>query len=213
MSAIPAPERPAARAPLAARLLTTPALTAAGLLAVLAGYLDLWRGGVSGAALLLVLGYCVLLPAALWASRPRVEVGGARDGERPPYGVAALVGLAVLALYVATLAPTTAMWDASEYIAVAKILGLPHPPGNPLFVLLAHVAGLAPIPVSYAARINLLAAAASALSAALWFLCTERALRATLAARLPRLVAAAAGSLLGATAFTVWNQSVVNETV
>ncbi|GLC26547.1 glycosyltransferase family 117 protein [Roseisolibacter agri] len=191
--------------------MTAPALAAAGLLAVLAGYVDLWRGGVSLAAVLLVLGYCALLPAALWASRARGEPVPGR--ERPPYGIAALVGLAVLALYVATLAPTTAMWDASEYIAVAKVLGLPHPPGNPLFVLLAHVAGLVPIPVSYAARINLLAAAASAASAALWFLCTERALRSPLAARVPRLAAAAAGSLLGATAFTVWNQSVVNEKV
>lgn len=38
---------------------------------------------------------------------------------RPSYGAAALAGLVVLGLYVATLAPTTAMWDASEYITAA----------------------------------------------------------------------------------------------
>ncbi|MGZ8378327.1 MAG: glycosyltransferase family 117 protein [Gemmatirosa sp.] len=199
-------ERPTSRIVLpSARL-----LAGAGLLAIVAGYVDLWRGGVSAAAVLLVLGYCVLLPAAIWASRPRPP---SAEQAPPPYAVAGIVGLAVLALYVATLAPTTAMWDASEYIAVAKVLGLPHPPGNPLFVLMAHVAGLLPIPVSYAARINLLAAAASAASAALWFLCTERALRTTLPGRVSRYVAAGAGSLIGATAFTVWNQSVVNEKV
>jgi hypothetical protein len=187
-------------------------LAAAGLLAVLAGYADLWRGGVSLAAALLVLGYCVLLPTALWASAPRRAELPA-NGECPPYRAAAVVALAVLALYVATLAPTTAMWDASEYIAVARILGLPHPPGNPLFVLLAHVAGLLPIPVAYAVRINLLAAAASAASAGLWFLCAHRALRSIVPAPWPRLAAAAAGTLAGATAFTVWNQSVVNEKV
>jgi VanZ family protein len=212
MSATLTPDRPAERSILRLASPGSRLLAGAGLLAVLAGYVDLWRGGVSLAAVLLVVGYCVLLPAAIWASRPRAAAATAAP-PRPPYGIAALVGLAVLALYVATLAPTTAMWDASEYIAVAKVLGLPHPPGNPLFVLVAHVAGLLPIPVSYAARINLLAAGASATSAALWFLCTERALRSTLPGRMSRYVAAAAGSLIGATAFTVWNQSVVNEKV
>ncbi|MDF1502261.1 DUF2723 domain-containing protein [Roseisolibacter sp. H3M3-2] len=184
-------------------------LAAAGLLALIGGYVDLWRGGVSLAATLLVLGYCVLLPAALWLGRPAAAAGG----ERPPYRAAAFVTVAVFALYAATLAPTTAMWDASEYIAVARTLGLPHPPGNPLFVLLAHVAGLVPLPVAYAVRINLLAAAASAASAGLWFLCAHRALRTLVPARVPRLASAAAGTVAGATAFSVWNQSVVNEKV
>src|SRR5438045_3908973 len=57
---------------------------------------------------------------------------------RPSYRAAGLTALVVLALYVVTLAPTTAMWDASEYITAAYTLGIPHPPGNPLFVLLAR---------------------------------------------------------------------------
>ncbi len=184
----------------------------AALIVLLAGYSDLWRGGTSLGACLLVSSYCVLAPIALWLTFSR-GVRQALGGERPPYAIAAAVGAAVLALYVATLAPSTAMWDTSEYIAVAKILGLPHPPGNPLFVLLAHVAGLLPLPVSYAVRINLLAALASACSAALWFLCAERVLREIVPGRKRRIGAAALASLLGATAFTVWNQSVVNEKV
>ncbi len=39
--------------------------------------------------------------------------------EPPPYLVAALMGLVVFAIYVVTLAPTTAFWDTSEYIAAA----------------------------------------------------------------------------------------------
>ncbi|MDB4898804.1 MAG: hypothetical protein JWN53_612, partial [Gemmatimonadetes bacterium] len=74
----------------------------------------------------------------------------------PSYRAAAVAGLAVLVLYVATLAPTTAMWDASEYIVAAYTLGIPHPPGNPLFVLLGRVAALVPIG-SVAVRINMLA--------------------------------------------------------
>src|SRR5438309_5601226 len=89
---------------------------------------------------------------------------------RPSYGAAAVVGVAVLVLYIITLAPTTAMWDASEYITAAYTLGIPHPPGNPLFVLLGRVATLI-VPVgSIAVRVNLLAAASSATAAAIWFL-------------------------------------------
>src|SRR6185312_17546439 len=78
---------------------------------------------------------------------------------RPPYLMAALVALGALILYIVTLAPTTQFWDTSEYIAAAKTLGIPHPPGNPLFVLMAHVWGMIPMVAGYAQRINLFAAA------------------------------------------------------
>jgi hypothetical protein len=131
---------------------------------------------------------------------------------RPSYGVAAVLGLAVLVLYVVTLAPTTAMWDASEYITAAYTLGIPHPPGNPLFVLLGRVATLLPLG-SVAVRVNLLAAASSATAAAIWFLVAERVLAQWFELRWPRLVGASVAAVLSATAFTVWNQSVVNEKV
>ena len=131
----------------------------------------------------------------------------------PPYRFAALVAAAVFLIYVLTLAPTTAFWDTSEYIAAAKTLGIPHPPGNPLFVLMAHVWGLLPVAASYAARINLFAAATSAAAAGLLFLVAERWLRNLVADRTIRLLAAAAGVLVGAFAWTVWNQSTVNEKV
>src|SRR6266567_9561593 len=97
--------------------------------------------------------------------------------ERPPYLWAGLVVLGALVLYVLTLAPTTQFWDTSEYIAAANTLGIPHPPGNPLFVLMAHVFGLLPLAGAYAERINLFAAATSAISAGCWFLVAERWLR------------------------------------
>lgn len=133
--------------------------------------------------------------------------------ERTPYGWAAGAAGAVLAIYVATLGPTTAFWDTSEYIAAAKVLGIPHPPGNPLFVLLAHVWGLIPLVEHYAMRINLFAAVTSALSAGLWFLIAERWMRNLVRHRGARLAATLAGVLIGATAWTVWNQSTVNEKV
>jgi len=133
--------------------------------------------------------------------------------EKPPYGWAALTALVVFVIYLATLAPTTAFWDTSEYIAAAKVLGIPHPPGNPLFIILAHAFGLLPIAESYAMRINLFAAVTSAASAGLWFLVAERWLRGIVPQRWARYGAAFAGVLVGATSWTVWNQSTVNEKV
>jgi Protein O-mannosyl-transferase TMEM260-like len=133
--------------------------------------------------------------------------------QKPPYLWAAFVFLGALVLYVATLAPTTQFWDTSEYIAAAKVLGIPHPPGNPLFTLMAHVWGMLPLAAAYAARINLFAATTSAVAAACWFLVSERWLRPIVPPVGPRRLAALAGTLAGATAFTVWNQSVVNEKV
>jgi hypothetical protein len=145
------------------------------------------------------------------------EPGATVDGIslRPPYGMAALAGLLVFVLYALTLSPTTAFWDTSEYIATGHILGIPHPPGNPLFVVLARAWSvlLAPLGLSVAVRINLFSAFMGALSHALWFLVVHHILRYFSDDRRFRLAGAAAAVLVSATAFTVWNQSNVNEKV
>ena len=135
------------------------------------------------------------------------------DLNKPPYTWALVTALVVFVIYLATLAPTTAFWDTSEYIAAAKVLGIPHPPGNPLFIILAHTFGLLPLAASYAVRINLFAAVTSAAAAGLWFLVAERWLRGIVTQRWARYAAAFAGVLVGATSWTVWNQSTVNEKV
>lgn len=132
---------------------------------------------------------------------------------RPSYLAAALAGLVTLVLYLVTLAPTTSMWDTSEYIAAAYVLGIPHPPGNPFFVLIGRVFAILPIAPTVAMRINVLAALSSAVSAMFWFLVTERVLVGWMPRRWQRIVGGSLAVLIGATAFTVWNQSVVNEKV
>jgi hypothetical protein len=132
---------------------------------------------------------------------------------RPSYLAATIAGGLTFLLYLLTLSPESAMWDTSEYIAAAYTMGLPHPPGNPLFVLIGRVFSILPIAPSVAMRINLLAAVSSAVSAAMWFLITERVLVGWFAERWQRICGGALAVLIGATAFTVWSQSVVNEKV
>jgi hypothetical protein len=132
---------------------------------------------------------------------------------RPSYRAALVVSLVTLGLYLLTLAPSTAMWDTSEYIAAAYTMGIPHPPGNPLFVIIGRVFSILPIASSVAVRINILAAICSAVSAGMWFLITERVLVSWFPQRWQRVLGGVIAAILGATAFTVWNQSVVNEKV
>ncbi len=176
-----------------------------------AGYVLLARGGTTAPAMLLVLGYVLLVPLAIYGLRERVA--GTVASDAPPYMWAALVAIAVFALYAVTLAPSTAMWDTSEYMEAAKSLGIPHPPGNPLFVLIAYLFGTLPIAHDFAVRINLMAAVASAASAGLWFLVAHEITSRLFDERWARIAAAAACAITGATSFTVWNQSVVNEKV
>jgi hypothetical protein len=72
---------------------------------------------------------------------------------------------------------------------------------------------LAPLGLSVATRINLFSAVMSAAAHGFWFLVVHRILRAFDARRVFRLAGASAAVLVSATAFTVWNQSNVNEKV
>src|SRR5688572_17601899 len=134
---------------------------------------------------------------------------------RPPYLAALIATVLVWALYALTLAPTTAFWDTSEYIATAHILGIPHPPGNPLFVVLARAweVLLAPLGLSIPVRVNLFSATMSALAHGCWFLLAHRIVSDFSSNKTFRLIGASIAVLVSASAFTVWNQSNVNEKV
>ncbi|MDT8370017.1 MAG: DUF2723 domain-containing protein [Longimicrobiales bacterium] len=137
------------------------------------------------------------------------------DERRPPYLWATTAGALIFALYAATLSRTTAFWDTSEYIATAWIMGIPHPPGNPLFVVLARAWTilLEPTGLSVAIRVNLFSAFMSAAAHAFWFLVFHHILRFFSEDRRFRLIGTFISVLVSATAFSVWNQSNVNEKV
>lgn len=86
---------------------------------------------------------------------------------------AAALGIVVLAVYVRTLAPTVAGGDSGELITVAYTLGVAHPPGYPLYTIVAKLFTLIPIG-SIAWRVNLSSAACGAGAATILFLAAAR---------------------------------------
>ena len=64
--------------------------------------------------------------------------------------------------YLMTMEPTTSLWDCSEFIATSYKLEVGHPPGAPLFMMLARLASLlAPSPESVPVMINAMNCVAS----------------------------------------------------
>ncbi len=77
--------------------------------------------------------------------------------------------IALLAIYSATLAPTVTFWDSGEFLAAIHSLGIPHPPGTPLYVLTANVWAhiLSPV-LGFARSVNLFSAVCAAAGCALF---------------------------------------------
>ena len=79
--------------------------------------------------------------------------------------VGAGVFVIALGLYLKTMAPTISLWDSGEFIACAYTLGIPHPPGAPLYILWGRLFSLLPIG-SVEQRVVLISPLVSA--AAIW---------------------------------------------
>ena len=72
--------------------------------------------------------------------------------------------------YLFTAQPSVSFWDCAEYLATAFNLQVPHPPGAPLFLLLARFFAMLPIASNIAFRMNLISVLMSAGSVALLYL-------------------------------------------
>jgi hypothetical protein len=78
-----------------------------------------------------------------------------------------LAGAVVVVVYAVTMARTVTKWDSGELLAAVHALGIPHPPGTPLYVLVARAFSVLPLPVPWATRVNLLSAISAAVAVTL----------------------------------------------
>src|SRR6185503_3482879 len=85
---------------------------------------------------------------------------------QPELLCAGAVFLVALVVYSWTLAPTVTPTDSGELILAAFGLGVAHPPGVPLWTMLAHLASLVPVG-NVAVRINFSSAVFAALASAM----------------------------------------------
>jgi len=96
-----------------------------------------------------------------------------------------LVAIAALVLYAGTLAPTVLPADAGEFQLVSYVLGIAHPPGYPLYTMLAKLFTFIPLgDIAY--RVNLF----SAVSSTLALVVLSRAVRRTTGSYLMGWIAA-----------------------
>ena len=108
-----------------------------------------------------------------------------------------VVAAALLIAYVVTLAPGVTYWDSGEFLAAIKTLGIPHPPGTPLYILVGNAwAKLIGGITGFAYAVNLLSAVSTAVACGIF---------ASLMFRWTREpVAAIAGGLLAGLMSSVW---------
>jgi tetratricopeptide (TPR) repeat protein len=122
----------------------------------------------------------------------------------------------VLLVYLATVAPTVSFWDCGEFIACSYILGVPHPPGTPLQVLLGRIFSLLPLGREIAYRVNLFSVLSGMLiSGFLYLIVVEVIERFRREEALPLLIvrhgAGIAAGLIAAFLYSNWSNSVEAE--
>jgi hypothetical protein len=145
-----------------------------------------------------------------YRSEPSITVNGSASATVSKRDLALWVGIGLpilaLALYVRTLAPSVMPGDYAEFQFSAAILGVPHPTGYPLYILLGKLFTLLPVgDVAY--RVNLSSAVYMAAAVGVLYALALRVLN--LMGLKSVWWAAGIGAGLFAVAPTVWSMSLV----
>ncbi|MEO7964756.1 MAG: DUF2723 domain-containing protein [Gemmatimonadaceae bacterium] len=114
-----------------------------------------------------------------------------------------LGGFVLLVAYLVTLAPNVTLWDAGEFLAAIRTLGIPHPPGTPLFVIVAHSWSTVLSFVPFTIAVNAASAVATAFACTIFGCLVARWTRSSLAGF--------SSALLSGTMASVWQSATETE--
>ena len=134
---------------------------------------------------------------------------------------AAFVFLVSAVTYLLTIEPTASFWDCGEFIASSYKLEVGHPPGNPVFQLIARFFTMFTDNMHAAVAVNIMSALCSALTIFFLYLTivflAKRVVKADADGRypLPRAIAVYGSGIVGALAYcfsdTFWFSAVEGE--
>ena len=82
----------------------------------------------------------------------------------------ALAFLVPFIVYLRTMSHTLNFWDCGEFITTSYILGIPHPPATPMYVLVGRLASILPFGDGVAHRINMMSGLFAALATLIMFM-------------------------------------------
>ncbi len=88
-----------------------------------------------------------------------------------------IVFLVSTVVYFKTVAPTTSFWDCGEFITSAYILGVPHPPGAPFYLLIGRIFSIIPFAADIGYRVNIVSALSSGLTVLFTYLIIVRLIK------------------------------------
>lgn len=120
-------------------------------------------------------------------------------------------------IYFITKAPTTSFWDCGEFIASSYIMGIPHPPGYPMFIIIGRLFTLLPLSSSIAVRVNMISVlgSAAAVFTAFWLIVYivygRNAETAKGLSRIGTGIGAFCGAIIMGFSYTFWSSAVEAE--
>lgn len=117
--------------------------------------------------------------------------------------------LFLLILYFYTMAPTISWWDCPEFVTAAFSWGIPHPPGNPIFVTIAKIFTMFfKTPELIARSVNFLSVLSTTIAAVFFYFSLKEIFKID---NIYKTIILTSSIICGFLSFSVWDSAVEAE--